>query len=45
MATNREVEARVSALIEELMDLIKPNPDGCGDPHCEAQHDHIPEGP
>lgn len=45
MATNPEVELRVTALIEELMDLIKPNPNGCGDPHCETQHDHIPEGP
>lgn len=45
MADERdEVVARVSALLDELMGLIKPRE--CNDPTCHADHeDNIPEGP
>lgn len=36
------VVQRISALLEELMDLIKPRP--CTDPGCMADHE-IPDGP
>jgi hypothetical protein len=36
-----EVADRVSALLEELIDLLKPEP--CDDPECD--HAGIPEGP
>lgn len=37
------VVERVSALLEELMDLVKPY-GGCEDPDCTANHE-APEGP
>lgn len=36
-----QVSERISALLEELIDLVKP--EHCGDPECD--HDHMPEGP
>lgn len=39
-----EIRERISGLIDELHDLIKPTND-CGDPECTAVHDDCPEGP
>lgn len=39
----QEVVERVTALLDELMGLIRPKE--CDDPTCVAQHDDIPEGP
>lgn len=38
-----QVVERVTALLDELMDLIKPQL--CTDPSCTAEHEDIPNGP
>lgn len=47
MATPEEIrnaEARLSALLEELIDLLKPSA-YCDDPDCSVDHEHVPDGP
>lgn len=40
----QNISERITALLDELTDLLKPT--GCDNPHCDHEHDHpIPEGP
>lgn len=43
MRDRKEVEHRISALLDELMDLVKP--EECDDPNCTVVHEPIPKGP